>query len=191
MPHDKLIVESCEPLWAVLRVIRDGETADQSWLPLTSDFTVDDVAEALLATGWVQRGADHQLVSAGKSCRALGDVVTELFTYFVRRNEPRAALLRVQEAVAEYESVRELAPRIPLWAYAWLDLVVREDLADEARSAQSVWEQRPLTLRTQEHCDRRVQELVARYAETAAKTGRMTPSRRSRSTSVDAANRAG
>jgi hypothetical protein len=67
--------------------------------------------------------------------------------------------------------------------------MVREDLADEARSAHRIWLHSKVVLDLKRYCDRRVGELVARYSQPAATTplGGMAPSVPTRKTDASRA----
>jgi hypothetical protein len=65
-----------------------------------------------------------------------------------------------------------------LWSYAWLDLIVREDIADAARSHEDLWTREAVILDARSTIRRRIDELRQRAADfrDAAATRRMAPS---------------
>jgi len=150
---------------------------------LDRGFTIDHVHEALLATGWVGQRGDGYVADSSVSCQDPCDTVKEMFHYFKAPGVPHEDLVRIQNAVNEYDLVQDAAVEIPLWAYAWLDLIARDKIADEARSVRDIWSDRQLTIDLEEHCDRYVGELVARYSRptrSSLGTGKMAPSSRHR-----------
>jgi hypothetical protein len=151
---------------------------------LPNGFTIACVYQAVLATGWVERRGEGYVAERSVRCTDLCRTVEEMFLYFDGPEEPSGRLLQIREAVGEYFVVQDADLDIPLWAYAWLDLIVRDDMADEARCADDVWKNRELVINSESHCHRRVKELVARYSQAAAEpstgTGRMAPSSRER-----------
>ncbi len=152
-------------------------------IQLYGEFTIDHVHEALSATGLVDRRDDGYVADSSVDCQALCDLVEEMFRYFKAPGAPGEDLVRVQKAVQEYDDAQEVDTEIPLWAYAWLDLNVRNEIADEARGAKDIWSDRQLTIDLEGRCDRHVTELIARYSRStrsSAGTGRMAPSSRQR-----------
>jgi hypothetical protein len=151
---------------------------------LHEGFTVDHVREALLATGWVDQQGDGYVADSRVSCQDLCNTVEEMFPYFSGPGVPGEELVRIRDAVAEYYLAHDAAAvEIPLWAYAWLDLMVRDEIADEARRAEDIWSDSQLTVDVAKHCDRYVDEVVARYSQPAPSsrgTGKMAPSSRQR-----------
>jgi hypothetical protein len=146
-----------------LRTTSGAQATGQYALELRRGFSILDVRAAVLATGWVEEKSDELHLVTWISCLALGDFVQEMFSYFNRADEPREELLRVVEAVEALAPASAPLELIPIWAYAWLDLIVREDLADDARSIADVWPQQTIKLTSEQHCRERAAELIARY----------------------------
>jgi hypothetical protein len=149
--------------WVELRTKSGGRATGQYAFELRRHFTCLDVRAALLATGWVEERKDELHLVNWIGCATIGEIVQEMFSYFDRADQPREELLKVIEAVESLAPSGAALELIPIWAYAWLDLIVREDLADEARSAGDVWRERTIKLTTEQHCRERVAELIARY----------------------------
>ncbi len=122
---------------------------------LRAGFELQHVREALLATGLVQRG-DRLLLISDDPDLQLGALVEQIFSYFELPERPRVTVQQVQAAVHVLVEPRAADP-IPLWAYAWLDISVREELADSARAASRIWSDAELVLpleqlRSVPHC---------------------------------------
>jgi hypothetical protein len=183
MYRQTLTLDRDENGWVWLRCTCSSDRVEEHGFALRGEFAVQDVWEAALATGWV-REQDEQYVVDDVSCAKLRDVVAEMFGYFDGPGHPRGRLLRVKQAVSEYFIVQDTQPVIPLWAYAWLDVMVREEVADEARSAEDMWRDSPLMIDVERYCQRRVEALVRRYAGigqvATADPTKMAPSRRQR-----------
>ena len=99
-------------------------------------------------------------------------MLEELLTYFNRPGEPCEELVHLRQVVlAEHDVPQEVAARITWYAYAWLDMRLRNDLADAARTAAGVWEIDQLSIETARYRHRRVQELIARARPASLTTG--------------------
>lgn len=178
--HDELVLSLEEPGWAsIRRASAAGGWFDQSLLPLPEGFTLEDVRDALTATGWVSTDGEVLYLLQSKSCCDLSEITLELFSYFESSGEPRRRLREVAEAVTEYSVVQDAQLQLSWWAYAWLDLIVRDDLAEEARGVTSVWRD-TLQLDAGRLAERRVREMVERYGREALAVRRMASSVRSR-----------
>lgn len=164
---------------------KEGADDQSSGFRLDDAFDASDVIAAACATGWVvQRDGDCWVLD-GADCDALGEQVNEMLFYFLRSGEPRPELVRLRERIKPFwqDESRSRSP-LSLWATAYLDLVVRERIADEARQAEDLWERPVLQLEVDVHLQKCVEELAGRYARIADAaqelTGmrRMAPSRR-------------
>ena len=174
----KLTLESDEDdrsVWLITESTSGIRQKEIVWL--REGFGLDDVREAITATGWVQQDGDElRFTSAGDSLcgRTISDVLEDIFGYFNAPGNPTDELREVQSAVTEYEAMRESKLDIPLYAYAWLDMTVREDLADEARSARDLWATSTVAIDLARNRERRVEELFSRYSQREARAiGRM------------------
>ena len=164
-------------VWLVVNRVGAGRP-EQELLRLREGFGLEQVRQALLATGWVHQHGDDQWLKYGLDLGVVQDVAQRMLDYFETPAEPRSVLLEVQAAVEAYDVVQQSDITIPLIAYAWLDIMIREDLADEARSAKRIWTDPKLVIELEPHCSRRVDELCKRYASRASM--RMAPSKRTR-----------
>lgn len=157
---------------------------DTDCFQLRNRFTIDHVHQAVLATGWVERRSEGYAADSNVRCKDLRETVEEMFFYFDGPERPSSRLLQIKEAVGKYSIVQDANLDIPLWAYAWLDLMVRDDIADQARCVEDIWSNRQLVVNLESHCDRHVRELVVRYSQPVAESsvgdGRMAPSTRER-----------
>ncbi len=184
---DRLLIEFDEDDdWVRLRRADGCEADDEALFQLAPGFSRDDVRTALLATGQVTQHGSDWVIAQGGSCRSLGQLLGEMFTYFDGPDQPSPELREVQAAVADYGLTPATCPAMPLWALAWLDLAVREDLADDARSREGVWSSPDFVIHAEAHCRRRVEELLRRYNQPATQvpSGRMAASDRTRGSSL-------
>lgn len=158
---------------------------------LDDAFDTSDVVAAACATGWVVRRNDDCWVSSKIDCEALGDFVNEMLFYFFRSGEPRPELVRLREHIKQFWNDGD-QPQSPLslWASAYLDLKVRERLAEQARQAEDVLGQPVLQLSVHTELRECVCELAARYAkineaaQDLTRPRKMAPSRRTLSRHV-------
>lgn len=171
-----------DPDWFVLRVIEPQSGREVSHVLLPSEgFQLNQLREALQATDWVAAAGDQLLLHSDRQLAALGQVVGAMFDYYVSPGQPSQRLLRVRDQVNAGQAVRDSGLQFPLFAYAWLDLMVRDDLADEARSAGDVWNCDHVQIDVRRVRDRRVEQLVQRYSAAQTSPGRLAPSGRRRS----------
>lgn len=170
--------------WFVLTEL-DGVTGQQEAKVLLASqgFGLHHLCDALLATGSVRRDEDRLMMRSDVTAVSLREIVSEMFEYFVAPGVPSRELLDVQTTVDNFDFVRESHVRISLFAYAWLDIVVREELAEEARRTFNLWRRSHLEIDTQRICQRQLEQLVNRCRQEAALSSqsRMAPSTRQRS----------
>jgi hypothetical protein len=183
MLQDKLTIDFDEEQgWVAFCLTSPyGDERKSSFTLRRDGFSIDDIREATLATGWVEQRDDALAVTGDVSGATLANFVSKMIAYFEAPGLPNKELLGIKDAVDEYYILQDAEPPvvIPLFAYAWLDLIVREDLADDARSADNVWSGKDLMIDVDKHCDYRVDELVRRYI-TGSVTRRMAASERIR-----------
>jgi hypothetical protein len=130
-------------------------------------FTLVHVLAAVEATGWVAERNGHQRIHDRIGCDQLVRMVEGMLSYFDRPGEPGEALLEIKRQVDGRLGERSDGEgEWPLLAYAWLDLILREDVADIARSAESLWSHDSLTVDVRFLRDERLRELCRRYART-------------------------
>lgn len=179
MLGDALRLEYEDDQHIVWLMIASEATETKDPLRLRSGFSPVDVCEALSAAGFIEpRGADWILTTDSR-CETMRDVAQQMLEYFDAPGVPRNELLEVQAAVSQYTMVPESGVEIPLMACAWLDVIVRQDLADEARNADAIWNRPQVVIELESICDRRVEQLMQRLAQTL-EPKRMAASRRSR-----------
>jgi hypothetical protein len=150
---------------------------DRAAFSLPDGFGPDEVRELLLATGLVR--ADGEFYRLVQFIRAehLSEILSEMLAQFDSPGVPCEELLEVQAAVEDYQSGIGSSSDIPLIALAWLDVMVRQDIAEEARSSDEIWSKTKFVVETKAHRDRRMKELLKRYSQQPSlPLRRMTPS---------------
>jgi hypothetical protein len=125
-------------------------------------FGLHHLGDPFLATGWVRRDDDRLLLQDNVSVESIREVVSEMFEYFTASDVPSPELLNIQSAVDSFDIVPAWNVRISLFAYAWLNIMVRDDLAEQARQSANLWSRNQISIDTQRICQRRLQELVHR-----------------------------
>ncbi|HEV3024135.1 MAG TPA: hypothetical protein VGX76_16780 [Pirellulales bacterium] len=187
--YDELLVIDEDGGWVKFtRLHGDGSRRSQDSLELRPGFTVEHVLAAVDATPWVVERHGERRIQGNIGCDRLARAVAQMLSYFDRPDEPSDELLNIRGHVASrFPDTGEDDAEIPLWAYAWLDLVLREDLADVARSAGTLWNLDLLTIDVARLRDERIRELLRRWSAAADGPAeqRMTPSARRRQ-AVDA-----
>ena len=162
---------------AVLIATSLGGAAASERIALHEDFRLADVEAALLCTGCVAPQGEHWQFHSDIRLKSLRDLLEQMLGYFQAPGVPGSELLAVHAAVADYAAKRDLRPHIPWLAYAWLDCMVRDDLADEARSAGQIWSRDSLEVDCAAVRERRVSELLHRYANApTSAAARLAPS---------------
>lgn len=146
----------------------DSTPPQQSSLLLREGFSLATLHQALIATGWVQGEEEHYRLDCHVRVDFLADVLSNMLNLFVAPEQPSRELLVVQAAVAEHQSNLGSDIAIPDLALAWLDVIVREDIADEARCSEQIWSQTNLSVECLSHRERRIKELLIRYSQPAA-----------------------
>ncbi len=187
--HHTLSIELDEHGWAWLRC-RTSDQVEEHGFALRAGFDVYHVWEAVLATGWVARQADGYELAGTITCGQLRDVTAEMFAHFTRPEEPGPQLRHIARRLAALDLDPPLPADLSWWALAWLDVMLREDLADAARSAEAIWSDNILTLDIAERRTQRWMEVMARYAaaEPPATGGRMSASYRARRGTLPGSN---
>ena len=162
--------------WSDIWLIARAEVSDLEYAhPIqTTTFSVEELQEVLLATPWIQGEEGRLYLKNDVWHEHLAEVVNEMLGYFHAPDEPYPKLLEVKAAVGEYHSIRESSIDFSLYTYAWLDVMVREDVADEARSKDDIWRHDQMSVDCESICDRRVEELIAYYSRSQMRiVGRM------------------
>lgn len=137
---------------------------DKHGFALPRGFGLADVRDAALATPWADEVAGALTLESAVTAKRLRDVVRQMLDYFDAPHAPREELIEVIAAVDEYFDVKDARVEFPLWAYALLDVQLRELIADDARHGTNIWNEPALLLDIEPHRDRLVQQLVERYA---------------------------
>jgi hypothetical protein len=180
--HDPIAIELDEDeRWVVFRrTAREqrGEFA-RDLMQLPPGFTLPDVLEASLATGLVIAKNSGLLLDSKTGCNDLAKSIDAILGCFKAPGKPTPRLARV---VKQIRAGFDVEDSLPLWSYAWLDLVVREDIADAARESVDPWGSDRLELELASLRDRRVAEAlqIHRGRTSAAGEHRLSKSKRSR-----------
>jgi hypothetical protein len=179
MLFDRLTIEfDGDDGWVSFR--REGVEPEGFHLP--RGFGLDDVRRAALATGWVHQRGDELHVDVAR-LRDLAAFVPAILEYFASSGVPLKRLLAVREAATDWIGDGACAADIPLEAFAWLDLAIREDAADNARCAVDLWENDSLQVSLDAIRRRHVDDLLRRYEPEPADSdlhGKMATSSRTR-----------
>jgi hypothetical protein len=176
MINDELLIDF-EESTQLARLANGSNKADKGLIIVPSGFTLTDLHEALLATGYVRDIGNSLRLGDLISADQLADMVSGMLGLFAAPGVPTNGLLEVQTAVEDFQSGVESNASIPLMAIAWLDYIVRQDIADESRNSAEIWSKNKYVVETKAHKDLRIKQLVARYSRsTSAGIRRMTPS---------------
>lgn len=164
---------------ATLRL--ESSPPQQSSLLLREGFSLANLHEALIATGWARVEERHYRLDCHVRVDFLADVLSNMLNLFDAPESPSRELLAVRTAVAEHQHELGSDIAIPDLALAWLDVIVREDIADEARCSEQIWSQANLSIECLSHRQRRIKELLVRYSQSAGVEMRLAPSTATRS----------
>ena len=180
--------------WVILR--REESVDRPSGFRLDAAFDTSDVVAAACATGWVVQRGGECWISDEADCDALGDLVNEMLFYFLRSGEPSPELLDLRERVKPYwhDNGDSRSP-LSLWTTACLDLMAREQIADEVLQLEDVWQKPVLEMKVDIPLRESVEQLatrtrnISRALEDMVGCGKMAPSHRTldrhRSTRTD------
>ena len=103
----------------------------------------------------------------------------EILDYFDGPGQPDKYLLNLQRDIEDgWCDDNCLVATIPLEAYAWLDLVVRDEAVDEALGVENVWSVDKIKIDLEQIRRRKLAEFIARYSSTppAVNQRKMAPS---------------
>ncbi|HVC93924.1 MAG TPA: hypothetical protein VND64_09545 [Pirellulales bacterium] len=169
MYHERIMIDADDGGW--VRFTRShgfGGRDSRDSLEIPPGFTLDDILAAIDATGWIVERHGERCIQDQIGCDQLVRTVEQMLSYFDRPDGPNGALLVIKDQIDACfgDAVDDL--EIPLWAYAWLDLVLREDLADAARSASMPWKNERLMIDVSKLRDARIRELRHRYSQPRA-----------------------
>jgi hypothetical protein len=179
--HDPIAIELDEDeRWVVFRRTRREQRGDfaRDLMQLPPGFTLPDVLEAALATGLVVAKNSSLFLDAKTGCNDLARYIDAMLGYFQAPEIPAPRLARVVKQIRRQFEVDQL----PLWSYAWLDLVVREEIAEAARENVDPWGADRLELEFAALRDRRVGEVLEAHQARLEAAGehRLAKSKRSR-----------
>jgi hypothetical protein len=167
-------------------------------LPARDGFTRDDIVAALLATAWVTRRGSSLLLGSDIGCRYLAGIVDEMLGCFSRDKSPSRRLEQVRLMLAGELPDGLTIDDVSWWHCAWLDVLIREDAADEARVAAGQCEGDRVVVELEPLRRRRIEQLwagIKRMTEPrpamSPAASRMAPSGRSRSSRVERGKKRG
>jgi hypothetical protein len=144
-----------------------GQNSHDS-LEIPPGFAFDDILAAIDATGWVVEQAGERWIQDHIVCDQLVQTVERMLSYFSRSDAASDELRGIKDEIDAYFADAVDDMQIPLWAYAWLDIVLREDLADAARTAGAPWKDDRLMIDVGQLRDARTRELRLRYSQSRA-----------------------
>ncbi|HUY36027.1 MAG TPA: hypothetical protein VMV69_25030 [Pirellulales bacterium] len=169
MHYEPILIEPDDCGW--IRFTRPrgyGGAHSRDSLEIRPGFTLEHVLAAVDATGWVVERNGERRIQDHIGCDRLARIVAEMLSYFDGPDEPNDVLRGVKEQIDSCFDAAHDGSGIPLWACAWLDLVLRDDVADAARSANTAWNADLLTIDVGKLRDERIRELRRRYPESPA-----------------------
>ncbi len=158
----------------------DEFTEDRDWIVLsTSDvsglgphralisnnrgFSLEEIQQAACSTEWVVQRDGVVKIDSLTNCTRLAETLERMLEdYFYGSRRPTAELLAIRDEVEAYLSDADQEMSIPLFGYAWLDLSIREHLADAARSADP-WSNDSVEIDVKAYRERRITDLLERY----------------------------
>ena len=174
--QDRLVVRH-EDAWIDLS--RDADPADRGSLEVRPGLATDDFVDLLLASGLVVQQEDGLQIDASTPCRELAMQAAEALSYFDAQSEPSLRLRQIREAVKAMVADRSLG--VPSWyACAWLDLQLRNDLAEAARTFSSPWTSDNCQLDLDFYRRQRLAGFCERLVASAASLRKMAPTPRPR-----------
>jgi hypothetical protein len=185
MPDERLSIEfNAEDGWVTLRRPQGASSERaQAMFQVREGFTLADVVDAVRSTGWIVERAGELSIDQDTSCQTLADAIVEMTAYFDAPQVPSKELLRIKQEVDAWLA-EDLDPTtsLSLWVYAWLDVVIRKDAAEDVLTTTDIWRTDVLDVDLGQHRDRRLRQLLERCQESPARepTSRMAPSQRSR-----------
>jgi hypothetical protein len=193
MAYDPLVIEYDEEgRWVTFRKrLEPAERMGAASFQPRKGFSLADVLEAVRATTWVAQRDGALVVEPSVTCAALAEVVAEMMLYFAEPAVPSERLLRIQKQVDAVLAERDVTPKLGLWSYAWLDVIVHADVADAALAAEDVWTRETLTLDLRRSRERRLDELLQREKSGKPSEAAMAPSGRSRRAGSERGQQAG
>lgn len=175
MINDELTIEFDARLHlARLRI--GGNRPDVAAVVLPHGFELEDIREALLASNYVRESGETFRLAEHVGAEYLSEMVSAMLAQFDSPGVPGDSLLQLQTIVDDYQSGTGSSVDVPWMAIAWLDFVVRQDIAEESRDSDEIWSKPKFVVDTKSHKERRLAQLVKRFSPASAPLRRMTPS---------------
>lgn len=146
MRYDRLIIEPSDDGWVRFTCpdrLWSWDSAIDS-LELPAGFSVPQILEALVSTGWVRESEGQWSLQSSKSVRDMVQLLDDMLSYFYGPNEPSPDLLQIKFQIDTHlnDDLDLLGSHtFSIWNYARLDLLLREKLAEAARTLDAIWEQ--------------------------------------------------
>lgn len=146
MYYERLSIEATDDGWVRFSCpdrLWAGESA-HSLLQLTRGFDLDSILAAAAATGWTEQRDGEWRILSSQSCRELVCLLDAMLEYFDGPDEPHPQVLQIKaqvDALLADDPDTGAVLNLTLWHYARLDLLLRENLADAARSLDGIWVQ--------------------------------------------------
>lgn len=144
MYYERLLIEPMDDRWIRFRC------PDRTWagndsgalLELPVGFTDLMILEALAATGWTRQQSGQWAIQDTRSCRDLVQLLYEMLAYFDGPDDLCTQIARLKAQIDEMlvnNSETDAAFDLLPWHYARLDLLLREELAQEAGELIGIW----------------------------------------------------
>jgi len=148
--------------WAILLTSESSALGrNRGLLTNVHGFSREEIIEAACSSGWVVCEDEVLEVDDEVGCEELANLIERIFDeYYEGPGNPNEWLLRIRDEIDNYLGEHDL--EMPLVAYAWLDLFVREDVADEARRTDP-WLGDSLSVTLNNKRNRRVEQFAQRY----------------------------
>lgn len=187
MQGDTLLLAS-DPAQSYISIRFEGnESSAKVRLPGSAGFGLGESTAALMATGWVVSNEGALKMATDHSCRYLAQVVSAMLDLFESPNEPGNELLQVQSAVAEYYDVQSAGIEPSLYDCAWMNVMLREAIVEEARCLEHIWSDTvAVVIPVSHYRDSLVKLLLARITgQNSAVVGKMAASQSTRTVKSD------
>lgn len=160
-----------------------GDQSAAARIPLPAGFERKDLTAALLATGWVQGNEQGLQMATDHSCRYLADVLAAMLDLFESPEQPRHELLEAEQAIGEYYDFQAAGVDLPWFALAWMHVMLREAIVEEARCTEDIWaDTAAKVIPVSRYRDELVQLMIGRYAAASNESvvGKLAASRSTR-----------
>lgn len=164
--------------WVALRAIRTSGVVEEAGVAIPAAFDDEVILETLVAMEMIARDVTPPRLTSAADVRQLATWLSQTLAYFAGPDEPAPRLWTVIAAVrAEFTAVQR-GYNIALEAYAWLDVRLRDELAEEVRAADDLWKEDELRLDLEARRERLVADWLRRFE--SAPFGEFEPSKRTR-----------